>query len=55
MVWLRISGYENEYQISEKGDVRKSLSGEEPRIVKSTRAANGKLQSNQNIADILVL
>lgn len=46
MIWLNIKGFEGEYQISENGTVRRRRIGEDYHIVKSTPAANGKLQIN---------
>lgn len=46
MIWLNIKGFENEYQMSEAGAVRRRSLGEASHIVKSSLAANGKLQIN---------
>lgn len=44
MVWKKIKGYENEYEISKKGDVRRLDDEYDGHIVQSTIASNGKLQ-----------
>lgn len=42
MVWLKIKGYENEYQISNRGEIRRIDLHSNPRPVKSCLAVNKK-------------
>lgn len=42
MIWLNIKDYEEEYQISERGEVRR-LSKKGISMVKSCKASNGKI------------